>query len=199
MTYAYARGRLVLLATPARSRSVSPPVAGTTVVGVVLTGLLLLTGCGTPPELTEPTAGPPRPTGTRATPGPSTPAPTATPPAGGAPTNPAPPVPGDQVATPCAGRPDGRQVIDLLRRGSGLPRGARVTVTAGPLCAGDWQYSVVQVPDREPLQVVSTGRPGALTLVTAGTDVCDARVRATAPSGIRTLACEGGPALPPPA
>jgi hypothetical protein len=201
MTYAYARGGLVLRATPAKFSSVNPPAAGSTVVGVVLTGLLSLTACGTPPELAEPTGGPPRPTGTQASPGPSTSAPTATPPAGGIPTNPAPPVPatGAQVATPCAGRPDGRQVIDLLRRGSGLPRGVRVTVTVGPLCADDWQYSVVQIPDREPLQVVSTGRPAALTLVTAGTDVCDARVKVTAPPGIRTLACDGGPLLPPPA
>jgi hypothetical protein len=85
-------------------------------------------------------------------------------------------------------------VIELLRHSSGLlPRGARVTVLSGPLCADDWQYTIVQVPDREPLQVVSSGPATALTLVTAGTDVCNIPVRTGAPAGIRTVACEGAP------
>ncbi|MFC4106589.1 hypothetical protein ACFOX0_11655 [Micromonospora zhanjiangensis] len=181
-------------ATPAKP----VPVAGTGVV-VVLLCLSALAGCGTPPELTEPTGDPPRPTVSSPVPSASVPtdAGSATrptlPPAVPTPTT------GGLVATACAGGPSGQQVVSLLRDRGLLPGGARPTVSRGPLCADDWQYSVVQVPDREPLQVVSTGRPGALTLVTAGTDVCDARVRATAPAGIRQLACEGGPALPPPA
>jgi len=60
-----------------------------------------------------------------------------------------------------------------------------VTVTTGPLCAGDWQYAVVSVPERDPLHVVTEGRPGALTLVTAGTAICVPQVRVNAPPGIR--------------
>jgi hypothetical protein len=63
-----------------------------------------------------------------------------------------------------------------------------VTVDTGPLCAGTWQYTVVLVPNREPLAVVTRGRPGALELVTAGTNVCSIPVRTEAPIGIRTAA-----------
>ena len=90
-------------------------------------------------------------------------------------------------------------MIALLRRSSSLlPTGITVTAPApGPLCAGDWQYTVLQVADREPLQVVSRGPATSLTLVTAGTDVCSIPVRTAAPAGIRTAACETPP--PPPA
>lgn len=96
---------------------------------------------------------------------------------------------GEAVAVSCRGRPSADQVITLLRRTPDLlPRGATVTVQTGPLCAGTWQYTVVAVPDREPLQVVTKGAPAALTLVTAGTDVCSVPVRTGAPAGILTVA-----------
>jgi hypothetical protein len=95
----------------------------------------------------------------------------------------------ERVAVPCAGRPGADQVVALLRRTPGLlSGGATVTVRTGPLCAGTWQFTVVTVPEREPLQVVTKGAPGALTLVTAGTDVCTAPVRAGAPAGILAVA-----------
>jgi len=96
---------------------------------------------------------------------------------------------GEAVAVSCAGRPGADQVIALVRRTPDLlPRGATVTVRTGPLCAGTWQFTILSVPEREPLQVVTKGPPGSLTLVTAGTDVCSVEVRTGAPTGILTLA-----------
>lgn len=154
----------------------------------VLVALLALAGCGTPPELhqastpvvtasTTPTATP--------TPTPSAPPATPTPPA---------PSPSDLVATACADGPAGDRVVALLRGPAEvLPRNVRVTVRSGPLCAGGWQYTVLTVSGHEELQVVTRGRPGALELVTAGTDVCSVEVRAAGPPGIRALACDGAP------
>lgn len=94
----------------------------------------------------------------------------------------------ERTAVPCAGRPSGEQIIALLRRTGGfIPSGANATVTTGPMCAGTWQYTVVAVPGRDPLQVVTKGAPTALELVTAGTDVCTVDVRALAPAGIRAI------------
>jgi hypothetical protein len=160
---------------------------------LLVVALPLLTGCGTPPELREPHAAPssppasPTPTGTptgMATRPPLSPGPTTTPSSN------------EFAAVPCQGRPSGAQVIALLHRSPGmLAADARVTVSAGPLCAGDWQYTVIQVPKLDPLQVVSKGPASALTLVTAGTDVCSIPVRTEAPPGIQTVACTEG--LPP--
>lgn len=159
---------------------------------VLLAGAVFLAGCGTPPELAQPRGAP--------VPSPSQGG-TPTLPASGVPptsqttvpsTSPAPTF-GEFNAVDCAGRPSGSQVISFLRRDTRLlPSGSQVTVSAGPLCAGDWQYTVLQVPNREPLQVVTSGSATNLRLVTAGTNVCNAAVRATAPYGIRTVACEGG-------
>jgi hypothetical protein len=63
-----------------------------------------------------------------------------------------------------------------------------VTVPIGPLCAGTWQYTVLTVTGREPLQVVSRGTPQALQLVSAGTDICSVELRAAAPPGILSVA-----------
>ena len=41
----------------------------------------------------------------------------------------------------------------------------------------------------EPLMVVTTGTGAKLALVAAGTHVCNAKVQAEAPAGIRVLAC----------
>jgi hypothetical protein len=94
----------------------------------------------------------------------------------------------DAYAIACAGRPGPDRVIALLAAKGVLSGAAGVTVRLGPLCAGTWQYTVLAVPGREPLQVVTEGPPTALRLVTAGTDVCSAPVRTEAPAGIVSLA-----------
>jgi hypothetical protein len=95
----------------------------------------------------------------------------------------------DTYAVDCAGRPTGTQVVRVVRRKARLiPAGARVSVETGPLCAGTWQYTVLSMPGREPLAVVTRGRPGDLDLVTAGTNVCSIPVRTEAPTGIRIAA-----------
>jgi hypothetical protein len=148
---------------------------------------LFAAGCGSPPEL--------RPPDVTAAPSPPVTAPATTPPA--LPTLPvtpstsSPPSPtgfAEAVAVPCAGRPGARQVITVLRRAGLLSSSANASVTSGPLCAGTWQWSVIEVAGREPLQVVTRGAPGALRLVTAGTDVCSIPVRTGAPAGIRAAA-----------
>ncbi|MET8229148.1 hypothetical protein ABZS77_00510 [Micromonospora sp. NPDC005298] len=155
-------------------------------------------GCGAPPELRAPDT-PPTTTGS------PTPAPTRTP---GATPSTAPSVPAFRtpsatpdaglVAAPCRNGPTGQRVVQLLRGRAGvLPPDVRVQVRTGPLCAADWQYTVVEVTGHEELQVVTRGRPAAPELVTAGTDVCTIEVRATGPAGIRTLACDAGPAIGP--
>ncbi|WFE42506.1 hypothetical protein [Micromonospora sp. WMMD998] len=152
--------------------------------------LLVLTACGQPPELREPpAAGGPSASAS------ATPTPSATPSAPVSPAMPARPAPTpDPVATPCRGKPSGDRIVALLRGSAGvLPRAVRVTVRTGPLCAEGWQYTVLAVPGHEELQVVTRGRSGTPKLVTAGTDVCGVEVRATAPTGIRTLACDGTP------
>ncbi|MFU8873330.1 hypothetical protein [Micromonospora sp. SL4-19] len=161
------------------------------VVPAALIALLAIASCGTPPELRQsaaPTATAPAATGT---PTPVTPTPDT-------PTRPAVPTPtptaGDAVAQPCRSGPSGDRVVSLLRGPARvLPRGVRVKVRTGPLCAGDWQYTVLEVSGHEELQAVTRGKPAALELVTAGTDVCSAEVRAAGPPGIRTLACDGTP------
>jgi hypothetical protein len=88
----------------------------------------------------------------------------------------------ESYVVPCDGRPSAAQVISLVRRhGSFITSGASVTATTGPLCSGTWQYTVLAVPNHEPLQVVTKGAPSALTFVTAGTNVCTVDVRAGAP------------------
>ncbi|MFG2056255.1 hypothetical protein ACGFI9_19755 [Micromonospora sp. NPDC048930] len=154
-----------------------------------LVALLALAGCGAPPELRQSTA---PPATASATP---TATPSATPATPATPTTPAAaPSPADLVATACAAGPASDRVVSLLRGRAGvLPRDVRVTVRTGPLCAADWQYTVLAVSGHEELQVVTRGKPNALELVTAGTDVCSAEVRAAGPPGIRTLACDGTP------
>ena len=156
---------------------------------VALAGLLLA-GCGEPPELRDgPRALPTRAATPSAT---GTITPTAPPDAGlpgtGLPTTPS----ADQglVAVACQGGPSQQRIIDLVRGRSGLlPRNAKVRVQTGPLCAGDWHFTALDVTGYEPLQVVTRDQAGTLRLVTAGTDVCSVEVRVAGPLGIRTLAC----------
>ncbi|MEV0004429.1 hypothetical protein AB0H28_19400 [Micromonospora sp. NPDC050980] len=172
--------------TPARRR----PLPAT------LLALLVLGACGQPPELREPPAGTtgPRPsasaTPSNATPTASAPADASAPAVPPAPIVPAP----APAATPCRGAPSGGRIVALLRGSAGvLPRNVRATVREGPLCAEGWHYTVLAVVGHEELQVVTRGRSDTPVLVTAGTDVCGVEVRATAPPGIRTLACDGLP------
>ncbi|MGC4765123.1 hypothetical protein ACLQ20_19935 [Micromonospora sp. DT46] len=158
----------------------------------MLLAALPLAGCGTPPELRRPapTTAPTR-TALPATPSaaPTPPPTTGLPGAGGN----TPTVDPGLVAVPCPDGPSGARIVDLVRgRGGVLPNGVRVRVRTGPLCAGEWHYTVLDVTGHETLQVITQGRPGAPRLVTAGTDVCTAEVRAAGPPGIRTRVCEGG-------
>jgi len=157
---------------------------------VALAGLVLSAGCESPggPDAVRPQPLPlASPQGTRPpTLGPPTlgpPTPTLRPPTTTG------PVFSEAFAVGCNGYPTADQVVGVLRRTSGLlPARASVTVLAQPQCSGQWQFTVVSVPDREPLQVVTKGAPAALQLVTAGTDVCSIPVRTQAPQGIRSLA-----------
>src|SRR5689334_9061680 len=95
----------------------------------------------------------------------------------------------ESYVVPCGGRPSASQVIAVVRRpGSLLAAGVPVSATTGPLCSGIWQYTVLAVPDHEPLQVVTKGSPSALQFVTAGTNVCTVDVRAGAPVALLTTA-----------
>ncbi|MFF5176322.1 hypothetical protein ACFY3U_27395 [Micromonospora sp. NPDC000089] len=195
------------------------PYRRSAVAAVLLAAVPIVTACGAPPER-RPAAVPPATTAAPLPPTPTPPGPTAllpgpgstpatdaptlgTPPTLAAPTLGAPPtmaapppatpgaapVPG--AAAPCGGRPDADRVTALLRDRV-LPPGVTVRATTGPLCADGWQYTILAVSGHEELQVVTRGRPGALTLVTAGTDVCSIEVRAAAPLAVQALACDGG-------
>jgi len=154
--------------------------------GLTLLGCLVSTACGVPPELKNP------PPASRPTP---TPTASATPVPPPTPTLPPTSTPSPTGLVPCAGKPSPEQVTAVLRRSANLPRNARVTYQSGPLCAEDWQYSMVSVTDRELLQVVTSGPANALKLVTAGSDVCSIRVRTEAPSQIRRAACDAAPPI----
>ncbi len=122
-----------------------------------------------PPSLVPPPSAPPPPDNGLAPP----PAATAVTPTGFA----------EAFAVSCAGRPGADRVVALLKAKGILVGSTTVTVRVGPLCAGTWQYTVLAVPDREPLQVVTRGTPNALQLVAAGTDVCSVPVRTRHPPG----------------
>jgi len=180
------------------------PVAGST---------LLLVACGAPPE-PLPTA-PPTPVGSAGAPStkppaavPTYPMPGPSQPVGGNPTLGLPTYPTATLptiaATPtsprpspapkCAHGPTAAQVIAVVRAQPGIPPGPRLDVKKGPFCAGTWQFTVLgeagkTLDEVEPLLVVTTGRPSALTVVEAGSDVCSSHVEDSAPSGIRVLAC----------
>ena len=82
----------------------------------------------------------------------------------------------------------------MVRAWPGIPTGPKLDVKQGPFCAGTWQFTVLGEAGKtldqvEPLLVVTTGRPSALSVVEAGADVCSSHVEDAAPSGIRVLAC----------
>jgi hypothetical protein len=162
--------------------------------------VLLLSGCGEPPDLRDGSARPTPPPATAAATGSATP----TPPPFGEPPGTVPtgvPTDAGLVAVACPGQPSRQRILDLVRGRDGLlPRTARVQVTSGPRCAAGWHFTGIDVTGYEPLQVVTRDQAGTLRLVTAGTDVCSVEVRVAAPVGIRTLACgdEGSVPVPVP-
>lgn len=151
----------------------------------LLIGLALAAGCGAPPELTDPPRAPLPVPSSSASPPPSQRPPTF-PGESGQPTD-GPRFP-EEIAMACAGQPGGEEIVETLRASNLLPAGVEAEVVDGPYCSGTWQYAMVSVPDRDPLQVITEGKPGALTLVTVGTDVCTVEVRMLAPAGIRAVA-----------
>ncbi|WP_341866495.1 hypothetical protein [Micromonospora arborensis] len=175
---------------PARTASRILPVALATLT------VAALAGCGAPPGLRDP-ADVPTHTAAPTTPAAST-AP-ATPPATAPSLGGVTPTPdAGLVATACRNGPTAARVVQLLHGRTGvLPPNVRVQVRTGPLCAADWQFTLVEVTGHEELQVVTRGQPAAPALITAGTDVCTIEVRATAPAGIRALACDAGPVTRP--
>ncbi|GIG01892.1 hypothetical protein [Catellatospora citrea] len=170
---------------PTRPSNPALPLATACLVGVAL-----LSGCGVPPELQPRPGTVPQPSGS---PGAATLLPSPSlPPSFSLPPSAPPSSPGpfpELTVTDCQGRPSGEQVVAAVRRKSSiLPGSGTITVTRPPVCAGNWQYTELTVPGREPLQVVTKGAPTALDLVTAGTDICTVEVRNFAPPGIRIAA-----------
>ena len=173
-------------------------------------GLALLAGCGSPPQ-PLPTA-PPEPVGSGPLPsaGPGLPSGIGTYPT--APTLPTvpPTLPTYPVVVPtttrpptttpppspaprCTSGPTRPQVLAVIKGRPGIPDDD-LDVTDGPYCAGSWQFSIVGIAGSsddtvEPLLVVTSGRPSALRVVEAGTDVCTDPVEDDAPPGIRVRAC----------
>ncbi|MBW4703870.1 hypothetical protein [Micromonospora sp. RL09-050-HVF-A] len=183
---------------PAHRPPCHRPVTGRIVVALL--AVLPATGCAAPPPDPPPVPLAPPTPAVSAPPATSPGMPPVTPTLPVIPTRPStPPQPtptAATVATACAGRPSANSVIGLLRSDV-LPGDVSVRAVEGPLCADGWHYTVLAVSGHEELQAVSRGEPGALRLVTAGTDVCSIEVKAVAPSAIRTLACDAGTGLPP--
>jgi hypothetical protein len=102
--------------------------------------------------------------------------------------------PGPSAAPKCTSGPTAAQVIAVVEGTAGIPD-EPLKVVQGPFCSGQWQFSVMQIAENdaedsdEELSVVTTGRPTALTLIEAGTDVCSVKVQNDAPAGIRVRAC----------
>nr|WP_223884581.1 hypothetical protein [Micromonospora craniellae] len=164
---------------------------------VVGLAVLLLAGCGEPPDPRDGSALPTLPP-TAAPTGSATP----TPPPFGEPPSAVPtgaPTDAGLVAVACTGQPSRQRIVDLVRGRDGLlPRNARVQVASGPVCAAGWHFTSIDVTGYEPLQVVTRDQAGTLRLVTAGTDVCSVEVRVASPVGIRTLACGDEGSVPAP-
>lgn len=98
------------------------------------------------------------------------------------------PTPAPSHAPRCTGEPTGAQIVAKAQESDAVPTGT-LTVSAGPYCSGLWSFTTIGKAGAEPLSVVATGKGEALELVTLGTDVCNPRVKAEAPVGIRVLAC----------
>jgi hypothetical protein len=191
------------------------PVARLTVITARLLAMAaaaLLPACGMPPQPLP--SAPPEAAGSAGTPSaypsvgmPVFPAPSESGPAGGYPTvalptlpttvpkvTASPPPPRPSPAPACAHGPTAAQVVAVVKTRPGIPTGPALEAKQGPYCAGTWQFTVLGETGKtldqvDPLLVVTTGRPPALTVVEAGADVCSSHVEHAAPSGIRVLAC----------
>ncbi|HEV7961588.1 MAG TPA: hypothetical protein VGP57_03520 [Actinoplanes sp.] len=107
------------------------------------------------------------------------------------PTTPRSPTP--SPAAKCTSGPSSAQVVAVIKGKPGIPN-EKFEVHAGPYCSGSWQFTELEIVGKnadevDPLLVVTTGQPTALTLVEAGADVCSLRVQQDAPPGIRVRAC----------
>jgi hypothetical protein len=155
-------------------------------VPLTLGCVVLAAGCGKPPDLLPPPGVPipsssaqPSPTGR----------PFPLPTASGSPTPSPAATFSETYYVPCLGAPSGEQVIAAVRKKTSLlPRTGTIGVPTGPLCSGTWQYTILQAPAKDPLLVVTKGAPTALTIVTAGSDVCTIAVRTQAPAGLLAAA-----------
>lgn len=155
-------------------------------VPVALGAVLLAAGCGKPPDLLPP-PGVPIPSSS-AQPTPTAPAFTLPTPTGSPAPSPSA-VFSEVYSVPCLGTPSGEQVIAAVRKKTKLlPKTGTIGVPTGPLCSGTWQYTILQAPAKDPLLVVTKGAPTALTIVTAGSDVCTITVRTQAPAGLLNAA-----------
>jgi hypothetical protein len=87
----------------------------------------------------------------------------------------------EYTAVDCAGRPAKDQIIALVRRETDISPGDAI---AAPVCAGTWQYTVLAVPGRDAIAVLTKTTPTGLALVAVGTDVCSLDLKHQAPTGI---------------
>jgi hypothetical protein len=168
---------------PPESLPTSPPlprVSGNLPAGGLAPSAAPTTGWSapavTPPALPGYGTPPPQPTTTLTT-RPTTP-----------PATSSSPSPTPSRAPRCTSEPTGAQIIAKAKESPAVPDG-NLAVVDGPYCSGAWSFTVLGMTGAESLSVVATGTGTALTLVTAGTDVCNPRVKAEAPPGIRVLAC----------
>jgi len=180
---------------------------------------IMLAACGAPPEplptappealVSAPPSGYAYPSGSAPSYAPSYPLPGASLPAVGypryptLPTYPVTPLPTVTAtrATPapppaprCTNGPTAAQVLAVVKGKPGIPADEQLKVWDGPFCSKSWQFTTMGVGEKDndkvdPLLVVTDGKPSALTVVEAGTDVCSDHVQNAAPPGIRVLAC----------
>ncbi|WP_034591514.1 hypothetical protein [Hamadaea tsunoensis] len=171
-----------------RLRTLIAPVALTALVAAALAG------CGMPPDMKENGRPIPSPQPVVSATG-LPPVLVSTPPSASASPLPSGSAPGtgpsfsEAYYVNCLGQPSGDQVIATIRAKTRLlPKTGAVLTTTGPLCSGGWQYTIVQATGKDPLVVVTKGLPTALTIVTAGSDVCTISVRTQAPAGLLAAA-----------
>ncbi|GIE87222.1 hypothetical protein [Actinoplanes regularis] len=103
------------------------------------------------------------------------------------------PTPTPTHAAKCTGQPKGAEILTVIKGEDGIPD-KTFQVKDGPFCSGTWAFTTVKLAgsdagDQEPLMVVTIGKGNTLTVVAAGSDVCNAQVQSSAPAGIRVLAC----------
>src|SRR5688572_30526629 len=125
---------------------------------VPLAVVLLLAACGTPPELRQRGGSLPSPSATEHSQTPAyppgfSPRSTTTPTASPSPSQ--SPFP-EYTAVDCAGRTKADQVISVVKANTSIRPSKAVT---GPLCAGTWHYTLLEVPNSDPVQVITRDDP----------------------------------------